>query len=116
MFDTTQVKCPTVNSTTNNSLAINAVSGTICKNHPNSVFVWFQRGSALEKELMCGTPVFRFDTRQTYHRGDGPLYSGYRTYDHEKEPVVVLQAMLTGEDRVIAEIVRASDFFDGGDA
>ena len=105
MLDT-MVKCPTVNSST--SLNINAVSGTVCKNHPKSVFVWIKRGSDVERDLMCAEPKFRFDLTKP---------TGYSYYKHPKESAVVLQAMLTGGDSIIAEIVRESDFFgEGGDA
>lgn len=100
--------------TTNNySLDFNAVSGTLCKSHPRSIFVWFQHGSDLEKRLMGPNPTYRFDFEKekkytSYDRVGLP--ESHYGYVSDEEPVVLLQMMLTGENRVIAEIVRADDF------
>lgn len=76
------------------TLDFNAVSGTIFKSHPKSIFVWFQYGSETQKNLMGANPLYNFDNQ----------------YLNSKEPTILLQMMLTGENRVIAEIIKETDF------
>lgn len=97
--------------TTNNStLNFNSVSGTLCKSHPKSVFVWFQLGSNFEKYLMCANPKFNMTKKKDEYKGNN--WEKNNSYERDFESVVVLQTMLTGEDRVIAEIVRSDDFYE----
>lgn len=77
------------NSSVNNQFSynINAVSGTLRKSHPKSMFC----------VRIVDKDQFVFDEikpRLTYHSGE----------------IVVLQIMLTGENRCLIEYVRAVDF------
>lgn len=99
---------PKVDAQTTNNLNFNAVSGTLCKSHPKSIFVWFQHGSALEKSLMGAEPKYRFDLEKHYY---GSYPNRQWKYEHDEEPAVLLQLMLTGENRVLAEIIREADLY-----
>jgi hypothetical protein len=81
-------------NTTNNRFEynINAVSGTLRKSHPKSQF--------------C---VRRVDDGQLVFDDGKPRLT---TYSQE---IVVLQAMLTGENKVLIEYVLKSDFVKDGD-
>jgi len=70
------------------SYNINAVSGTLRKSHPKSKF--------------C---VREVDDAQYIFNVDNP----HLTYRNEKE-IVILQAMLTGENKILIEYVLKSDF------
>ena len=74
------------------SYNINAVSGTLRKSHP--------------KSKLC---VRKVDDDQYVFNNEKPRLT---TYSPE---IVVLQAMLTGENRVLIEYVLASEFEDGDD-
>ena len=74
-----------------NSLQINAVSGTLVKNHKKSRFVYASTQSTIFDEM---NPRIRFT--------DGYFWK-------EKE-VVVLQAMIAGEGVFLCEIVMKEDF------
>lgn len=99
-----------VDARTTNNLNFNAVSGTLCKSHPKSTFVWFQHESKLEESLMGANPKYRFDPNRSDRKYDSDL----RKFVHidPREDAIVLQIMLTGENRVIAEIVKADDFYE----
>ena len=87
MFNSYNVKTGGV--TTNTS--INAVSGTLVKNHPHSFFKRFQLGSPYGKNVLSEQPHIHEEGRH----GD------------DRVEVVVLQVMLAGgNDEIIAEIVR----------
>lgn len=100
---------PEVDASTSNrySMEFNAVSGTLCRSHPKSVFVWFQNGSKHADMVMGANPSFAFSKKkESWHDEEGKWhYNELKT-----EPIVVLQIMLTGDNRVIAEIVRSDDF------
>lgn len=102
-------------STHHHNLNFNAVSGTLCKSHPRSVFAWFHKDSPVGEKLMGPCPTYRFDFEKRANRTSRCGYGYEETryeYVNGEEPVVVLQVMLTGEDSVIAELVRADDFDD----
>ncbi|HJF33285.1 MAG TPA: hypothetical protein K8V56_16100 [Sporosarcina psychrophila] len=93
MFNSYNVKTGGVTTNTN----INAVSGTLVKNHPNSFFKRFQLGSPYGKNVLSEEP-------HIFEMGK------YR--EEEKINVVVLQVMLAGgDDEIIAEIVREKDYY-----
>lgn len=75
-----------------NTTRINAVSGTLVKNHPKSFFERFHLNSEYAKQALSSEPHIR-ETR----------YS-------PKTPVIVLQIMVVGDMEVIAEIVRESEY------
>lgn len=92
MFNSYNVKTGGVTSNTN----INAVSGTLVKNHPNSFFKRFQLGSSYGKDVLSEEP-------HIFEEGK---------YRDEKINVIVLQVMLAGGDNeIIAEIVREKDYY-----
>ena len=64
----------------NQNVKVNAVSGSILKNHPKSWFRAFHINSPLAKELMA-----------------------------EGGRIVILQMMLCGDNYVVAECVRRND-------
>ena len=94
-------------STNNYSFDFNAVSGTLCRSHPKSMFIWFQQGSKYDEMVMGANPCFTFShKKESWHDEDGNWH-----YEEIKpDPIVVLQIMLTGDNRVIAEIVKEDDF------
>lgn len=114
MFNTYKVT-PKVDASSTHNLNFNAVSGTLCKSHPKSVFAWFHKDSPVGEKIMGPHPTYRFDFEKRANRisryGYGYEETRYE-YANGEEPVVVLQVMLTGEDNVIAEIVRADDFYE----
>lgn len=71
----------------NTNIKINAVNGTIVKNYEDSFFKCFQIGSPMSDNV--------FST-------ENPSLS--------KRPIVLLQAMLCSNDRVICEIMWKDDF------
>lgn len=105
----------------NNYLKINAISGTLIKNHPKSIFVRANKVSTIfdPTNPRCVFPkaekYMEIKSRQTHYlHGSGWQYE---TYEEEalrdKEvPCVVLQAMIVGEDSFLCEIVTLDDFYD----
>ena len=111
MFNNTVVKSPTVNTPVNNTLNFNAVSGTLCKSHPKSFFKWFHLDSEYAKSVLKWNP----EVRLNYHKHTvHPSWGGrdYQDFDEPEQKIVILQLMLTGEDRVLAEIVKESDLIE----
>lgn len=76
----------------NHSLNINAVSGTLVKNHPKSLFVVAEQDSL----------IFNSSKPQLPYRGD----RGY----WEHADIIVLQAMLLPSGNFLCEVVRKDDF------
>lgn len=78
----------------NNSIKINAVSGTLVKNYKESFILRFHINSPMADALLDVEP-----------------HTTVRTDIGRKDvPVVVLQVMLTGDDCLIAEVMYKSDF------
>lgn len=102
---TPKVNAPTTN---NNNFNFNAVSGTIFKSHPKSFFRWFQYGSKVEERLMGHRSEYVFNPEKQSWRDENGKYQ----YGIKPESVIVLQMMLTGENRVLAEIVREQDYYE----
>lgn len=75
----------------NNSVEINAITGTIVKNYKDSFFKKFDLDSVFADRV--------FDT-------NSPHISNYGN----NRPVVVLQMMMCGENKVIAELMWEQDF------
>ena len=108
----------------NNYLKINAISGTLIKNHPKSIFVRAKQNDTIfdPTNPRCVFPnaetymQTKYDPRAYYV--DGRWQS--KTYEVEAKrdkevPCVVLQAMIIGEDSFLCEIVTADDFYGGVD-
>lgn len=98
MFDTysnPRVNCPqTVN--------INAVSGAIVKNYKESFMVSFEFNSEMANNILDKEPkmVKRLENTSSYYNPINKIY----------EPIVVLQIILCGDNRVIAEVMWKEDF------
>lgn len=74
----------------NNSIKINAISGTIVKNYAKSFILRFHMKSQRADDLFSESPYLK-------------LYGKERS-------VVVLQVMLCGEQELLAEVMWKSDF------
>ena len=106
----------------NNYLKINAISGTLVKNHPKSIFVIAKADDTIFDPT---NPRFKFPkaekyiavkTRQGYHYTPG---YGWDEIKYEEEayrdvevPCVVLQSMIIGDGLFSCEIVKLSDFYE----
>ena len=108
----------------NNYLKINAISGTLIKNHPKSIFVRARKNSTIfdPTEPRCVFPnaetYIKTELRQTHYiPGSGWQWEECKekaTRDKEV-PCVVLQAMIIDEDSFLCEIVTLDDFYGGVD-
>lgn len=108
----------------NNYLKINAISGTLIKNHPKSIFV---RAKANDTIFDPTNPRCVFPKAETYMRieYDKSNYVTGMGWQYESRPVeakrdkevpcVVLQAMIIGEDSFLCEIVTVDDFYSIGE-
>ena len=74
----------------NNSIKINAVSGTIVKNYRKSFILRFHMKSSMADCILS----------------ENPSIKRYR----DEIPVVVLQVMLCGDKELLAEIMYKDDF------
>lgn len=83
-----------------NTLKINACSGGIYKTYRESWFNSFSLGSNLADRL--------FKKEKVYYSPREDDYSDY-SYDDYKE-ILILQMIICGENRVIAEIITKEDF------
>lgn len=82
---------------------INAVGGTIIKNYRDSFMVRFNMESRMGEALLCKNPALTKKIK--CHNGT------YSSWEEEvKEPVVVLQVMLCGEQELLAEVMWKEDF------
>ncbi len=106
----------------NNYLKINAISGTLIKNHPKSIFVRAKKDDTIfdPTNPRCVFPKAetymqtKYDAQAYYIPGQGWKS---RTYEVEAKrdkeiPCVVLQAMIIGEDSFLCEIVTTDDFYN----
>lgn len=82
---------------------INAVSGTIVKNYKDSFILRCHMKSELAEALLAKEP--QLIKRIVEHPG---TYSSWK--EKIKEPVVVLQVMLCGEQELLAEVMWKEDF------
>lgn len=108
----------------NNYLKINAISGTLIKNHPKSIFVRANKGSTIfdPTNPRCVFPnaetYMATCTREVYNsagrRWENEYYQKESKRDKEV-PCVVLQAMIIGEDSFLCEIVTLDDFYGDTD-
>lgn len=74
----------------NNSIKINAVSGTIVKNYRKSFMLRFPMESYMAENILSENPCIRS------HRSE--------------KPIVVLQVMLCGDGELLAEVMWKEDF------
>ncbi len=99
------------NPVTNNSLKINAVSGTLTKTYRESYFINFQKESPMEHFYFReDRPCRIISKRETYgniKREDEERYNG-KFYTLKE--VVVLQVMITGEDSYLVEAIDKENY------
>lgn len=82
---------------------INAVSGTIVKNYKDSFILRFNMLSETARLILSKEP--ELVRRIIKHRDN------YNDWEEKiKEPVVVLQVMLCGEQELLAEVMWKEDF------
>ena len=82
---------------------INAVSGTIVKNYKDSFILRFNMLSETARLTLNKEPEL---VRRIIKHGDN-----YNDWEEKiKEPVVVLQVMLCGEQELLAEVMWKEDF------
>ena len=108
----------------NNYLKINAISGTLIKNHPKSIFVRAKKDSTIfdPTEPRCVFPKAETYMKTKYDRTHYISGMGWQYESHQVEakrdkevPCVVLQAMIIDEDSFLCEIVTVDDFYGGVD-
>lgn len=92
----------------NNSQAvnINAVGGTIVKNYKDSFILRFHMQSELAQFLLDKEP--QLTRKEIYHPSASPYHTGHT--EKIREPVVVLQVMLCGDQELLAEVMWKEDF------
>jgi len=109
----------------NNYLKINAISGTLIKNHPKSIFVRAKKDSTIfdPTEPRCVFPnaetYIKTELRQTHYiQGSGWQWEEEKVKaKRDKEvPCVVLQAMIIDENSFLCEIVTTDDFYNVEDS
>ena len=74
----------------NNSIKINAISGTLVKNYKESFIVRFHNNSSMADDLLDVNPSIKKNNQWI--------------------PVVVLQVMIASDNHMIAEVMYKSDF------
>lgn len=103
-----------------NYLKINAITGTLVKNHPKSIFVKAKLDSTIfdPTNPRCVFPkaetYIKTKTYQTnYIPGRGWQYEEYQVEDKRdvEVPCVVLQSMIIADGLFLCEIVKTEDFF-----
>ena len=106
MFDTSYI-----GGDISHSVKINACSGGIYKTYPESWFNWFHINSKLSEAL--------FRKEKCYYE---PIFNKYSTNKYELEErlsdsskekiceVVILQMIICGDEKVLAEIITKEDF------
>ena len=94
------------NTKINNTLKINACSGGIYKTYKESWFTRFDLNSPLAQTLFKP-----YDNNIKIAPDTIELVRGYIEHriEHE-EPVIVLQMVISGDNSVIAELIREKDF------
>ena len=103
MFNSTDVR---TNNNINQSLHINAVSGTIVKSYAESFIIRFNAKSEIAKDILN-----KHSRMVKYTEYNESEYLPGRKYETPVyEPVVVLQIMLCGNDVFLAEIMWKDDF------
>lgn len=97
------------NSSSNQSININAVTGAILKNHQKSWFERFNLNSARAKKLLTEGG---HKAQKSYVEESKYLPGSYDTiYEDDKEnDIIVLQMVICGDMEVIAECVHRKDY------
>ena len=82
-----------------NNLKVNSISGLIIKTNPKSFFKAFDTHSEVAKSLLSKNPQI-----EEYR------FNCYGRREYFNIEVVILQIMVCGDDRVIAEIMLKEDY------
>lgn len=92
-----------------NNFKINAVTGAILKNHPNSWFEKFHLNSERAKQLLKegGHAATKTEYRDSRYSRSG--YESYSVRDQDKD-ITVLQMVICGDMEVMAELVYTKDY------
>ena len=92
-----------------NNFKINAVTGAILKNHPNSWFERFNLKSERAKQLLTegGHTATKTEYRDSHYSRSG--YESYSVRDQDKD-ITVLQMVICGDMEVMAELVYTKDY------
>lgn len=101
------------NPVTNNSLNINAVSGTLTKTYKDSYFVRFSKNSVCEHFYFREKNPSRV-IDNGYSDIDYRYNSEYEEYDHryyKLKEIVVLQVMLCSDDNFLVEAIDKEDYY-----
>ncbi len=85
------------NPITNNNISVNAVSGTLSKTFRKSYFITCEFGSTLAKGI--------FNKEKP-----NLAYKDSYYVQHKGTEIVVLQTMLCGENRILAEVINKTDY------
>lgn len=97
------------NPVTNNSLNINAVSGTLTKTYKDSYFMRFS------KDSVCEHFYFREEKpSRVIDKSDYRCDSKYEKYGHsyyKLKEIVVLQIMLCSNDDFLVEAIDKEDYY-----
>lgn len=99
------------NPVTNNSLKINAVSGTLTKTYKKSFFVRFTKNSTMENFYFRENKPSRIikSSSSSFHiKGDNEEY--YNGSYYELKEIVVLQIMLCSDDNYLVEAIDKEDY------
>lgn len=99
------------NPVTNNSLKINAVSGTLTKTYKDSYFIRFQKGSPMEHFYFREDKPSRITKkRETYQNIKREDEERYDSYFYTLKEIVVLQVMLMSEDNYLVEAIDKENY------
>lgn len=108
-------------SRVSNNFTINAVSGSILKNHPKSWFTHFNLNSPYAQRVLADGG-HEATTKVSYKNGtygDGFTRWGTREEKDPEHDIIILQMMICGDMEVIAECIYRKDFEEalnpGGD-
>lgn len=82
-----------------NNVKINAVTGAILRNHPKSWFECFHLNSSRANALLT-------ESGHKYYRDD----CKYESYREPDKDIIVLQMVICGDMKVMAELVYAKDY------
>ena len=90
------------------TVSINAVTGSILRNHPKSWFVQFHLESPFAKSLFAEGG---HKAKKTVTDREGAWAGITRTVDDPDKNIVILQMVICGDMQVIAECVYEKDYF-----
>lgn len=93
----------------NQSLNINAVSGSILKNHPKSWFMMIDLNSRYANAVLA-EGGHKAQKKSTYHSEIPSIPDWDRYTDDPSNDIIILQMMVCGEMKVLAECIYRKDY------